>query len=414
MSGLEVIWDLSLKWIAANPIVSGMLAFLIGCVGVYAKTVVQTIAKKQTEKFLSPVVIEEEVFDEPLGPLLANRTEEVLNDLTSDDLIKIYGKKNTPFNIQIGPTDWSFASSRSLEPIGSGSISEQRITIKYSEEWFELDDELNWLTRDRLRALEAATKGQHLFNGDPFRIISIGEEKGVREIEVGRCKYFDSLRTSFSLDFVLPREGKTLREILHVSEGTYGKLGSDRLPNHMGLVVIVETVDGLIVGQERSSKVQIRPGTLSASVSGTFEKNDLTTGLNSVELVDALGGIVREMHGELGGQYFYDPVDFYFLGLMREFRRGGFPDMYFYYRSPYTFDEIMKNSEQAEEVFEVDNIVGFYVGSQQVIENFEGEKENFDLRVNQVLHDIEGQANLTLSLGIGLFYEMTVRRALRL
>jgi hypothetical protein len=411
VSGLEELWNSSFKWIVANPIFSGILAFLIGGVGVYAKTVVQTIAKQQTEKFLSPAVIEEEVFDEPTGSLLVNRTNEVLNDLTADDLINLYGEKNTPFHIKIGSTDWSFAASRILDPIGCGSVREQKITIKYSEEWFELDHELNWLTRDRLKALEEAVKGEQLFNGDPFRIISIREVQGNREIEVGRCKYFDSLRTSFSLDFVLPREGKSLREILHGGKGTFGKLGNDRLPNHMGLVVIIETVDGQIVAQERSSKVQIRPGTLSASVSGTFEKNDLVTGLNSVELVDALGGVVREMHGELGGQYSYDPANFYFMGLMREFRRGGFPDLYFHYQSPYTFDEILSNSKQAEEVFEVENVTGFYVGSQRVIENFEGEKDDFDRRVNKLLRDIEGRANLTLSLGIGLFYEMTVRRA---
>ena len=167
-----------------------------------------------------------------------------------------------------------------------------------------------------------------------------------------------------------------------------------------------------IVVQERSSKVQIRAGTFSASVSGTFEKNDLLTGPNSVDLESALAGVMREMHGELGGQYSYDPANFYFMGLMKEFRRGGFPDLYFYYQSPRTFDEVNKNAEQAEEIFEVDNILGIYVGSQSLIDNFEQEKEQFDLRVNRLLHNIEGRANLTLSLGVGLFYEMTVRRAL--
>ena len=119
MNGLEEIWKSSLKWIAANPIFSGFLAILIGGVGVYAKTMVQTIAKQQTEKFFKPAVIEEEVFDEPTGPLLANRTNEVLNDLTADDLINLYGEKNTPFHIKIGSTDWSFAASRSLDPIGT-------------------------------------------------------------------------------------------------------------------------------------------------------------------------------------------------------------------------------------------------------------------------------------------------------
>lgn len=411
MNIVEEILDSYPIWIAAHPLFSSVLALVIIAIGIYATAAIQALAKKHTDKLLVEKSIDEEVYDEPSGALLENRTDEILNDLTAEDLIDLYGEKHPPFHILVGSTDWSFAATRTLNPVGYGAINQQRISIKYRDEWFEIDHQLNGLTADRLKALQDAKKGEQLFNGDPFRIIAVHEENDHREIEVGRCKYFDSLRTSFSMDFVLPSHGKSLREILHGSTGNFGPLSDSRLPNHMGLVVIIETVDGQIVVQERSSSVQIRPGTLSGSVSGTFEKNDFMQRSQPIQLVDALGGVVREMHGELGGHYSYDPENFYFMGLMREFRRGGFPDLYFHYQSPYTFDEIEANSKHAEEVFEVDRILGFYVGSRSIIENFEVERQNFDLRVNQLLHNVEGRANLTLSLGIGLYYEMTIRRA---
>lgn len=120
------------------------------------------------------------------------------------------------------------------------------------------------------------------------------------------------------------------------------------------------------------------------------------------------------MHEELGIQFRHNHKDFYFMGLMREFRRGGKPEFYFYFQSNYTLDEIRASAKHAEEVFEIDDIVGFYVGGQAVIRNYDGEKQDFDLRVNRLLHDIEGRANLTLSLGIGLYYEMILRRAMDL
>lgn len=413
MIELKAIFFSSLDWISSNPIISSLIPFIIAGLGIYATTILQAFANSHAGRLLAKRGFEEEVFDEPSGPLLENRTKEALNEITAEDLIKLYGKKERPFHIQIGSTDWSFASSRALEPIGDGTIREQTISIIYREEWFELDDELNWLTADRLKALQDASSGEQLFNGDPFRIIDITGTKSHPKIEVGRCKYFDSLRTSFSMDFVLPSHGKSLREILHASTGTFGPFLTSRLPNHMGLVVIIETTDGRLIVQERSANVQVRPRTYSASVSGTFEKNDLVTSSGLVQLVDTLGGVMREIHGELGGRYSYNAENFYFMGLMREFRRGGFPDLYFYYQSPHTFDEVYAHSKDAEESFEVDNIIGFYVGSRSFIQDPLNERSQFDRRINQLLNSIEGRANLTLSLGIGLFYETTIRRASR-
>ncbi|KPA23476.1 hypothetical protein shim_00840 [Shimia sp. SK013] len=408
MAGIENFFNDILLWIKANPFLSGALFFVASLIGIYLKTAVQTIAKQHTEKILNGKNHEEEVFDEPVGPLLENRTNEELRGLSSEELIDLYGAKNPPYRILIGETDWSFAATRELNPTGNGAIDKQEVFIKYHDEWFELEHHLNWLTADRLKALEAASKVEDLFNGDPFRIIDIQSDGDRSLINVGRCKYFDSLRTSFAMDFVLPSEGKSLREILHGSAGTFGPLSNSKLPNHMGLVVIIETLDGQIVVQKRSTKVQIRPGTLSASVSGTFEKNDLSTSSEPLRLVEAISGVVREMHGELGGQYSYSSDNFFFLGLMREFRRGGFPDFYFYYRSPLTFTEIEANSTHAEEIFEVESVLGFYLGSTQLLENYEEEKHNFDMRMNRLMHDIEGKANLTLSLGLALYYEMII------
>lgn len=411
MSDFGMVFDSIFSWVSAHPISSGLLAVLVTGIGVYSKTILQTIAKDHGNRLLNREEVDEEVFDEPEGALLQNRTREVLNNVTSQDLIQLYGENHPPFQIHIGSTNWVFAASRTLRPAGKGSVRDQKISIVYRDEWFQLDDELNWLTAQRQKALRNASRGENLFNGDPFRIIKHRKHEGDDVLEVGRCKYFDSLRTSFSMDFVLPSQGKSLRDILHKSTGTFGSLDQSRLPNHMGLVVIVETIDGQIIAHERSRKVQVRPGTLSASVSGTFEKNDLVANSGSVHLVDALSGVAREMHGELGGQYSFNPDNFYFMGLMREFRRGGFPDMYFFYQSSKTFDEIIVSSADAEESFEVDSLKGFYTGSQEFMRNPDINREAFDNRVNQLLHAVEGRANLTLSLGIGLYYETTIRRA---
>lgn len=125
------LFDLLLGWIVANPIFSSIAAIVIAGTTVYAKTIVQAIAKKHSEKFWEKKDSEDEVFDEPFGAVLQNRTNEALNELTSEDLISLYGKKNLPFNVRIASTHWSFAASRTLDPIIDGAIEKQKIPIQF-------------------------------------------------------------------------------------------------------------------------------------------------------------------------------------------------------------------------------------------------------------------------------------------
>lgn len=409
-SVLEAI-DPFLVWIQDNIFWSSMIAISATTIGIYFKTLIQSFAKKHFEQLTCKPPIVEDVFDEPDSALISNRTDETYQCLTAEKLIEFYEVKEQPYRVSIGSKAWIFASTREVDPIGFGAIDDQNIEFHYQEEWFELDHELAWLTSERLDALNAASKSEKLFNGDPFRIKSTFNKKNKIRIELGRAKYFDSLRTSYSLDFILPKCDQSLREILHEKTHSFGTFDKSRLPNHMGLVVIIETTDGQLVIQKRSQNVQIRPGTLSASVSGTFEKGDLDKRSGVFSLSQALEGVVREMHGELGGKYSSELKNLYFMGLMREFRRGGFPDFYFYYESPLSFEELKANSLEAEETFEIDSIEGAYIGSKTFISNYLEEKDAFDKRVNNLLERIEGAANLTLSLGIGLYYEMIYRRA---
>ena len=339
-----------------------------------------------------------------------DNTQNKLRQLSSQDLINLYGKQNPPFGVTIGGNERTFAATRVIEPSGSGAIDQQKIDFRYVDTWFKLDNELSALTRSTLEAIEGAND-KDLFNGDPFRIVDISIKGERTEIVVGRCKYFDSLRTSYSLDIVLPTIRKSLREFLQPEGAVFEPLGKSRLPNHMGLVVLIETMDGQLVVQKRSTKVQNRTGTLSASVTGTFEKSDLSSERNrSLSFKAAMRGVMREVHSELGGDYDSDISGLYFLGLMREFRRGGFPDFYFYCEAQYSFEQVLRNAKHAEEAYEIDEVLGYYAGGRFLTKDALKEKKAFDDRISNILRSIDGKSNLTLKLGIALYYDLISRR----
>jgi hypothetical protein len=326
-------------------------------------------------------------------------------------LTSLYGDENYPFQVTIGENEWKFPACRELAPSGSGAVDEQMIFFRYVHEWFVLDKELDAITQPRLEEILKGDSEKRLFNGDPFRIRKISHAGEFTEIEVGRCKYFDSLRTNFSLDHPVRGRNKTLREILHPKGERFRPLGEDRLPNHIGLVVIVETLDGQILIQKRSAKVSNRPDTLSASVSGTFEKADLGFGSSErISFERAMFGVIRELHGELGGVFDLDPSGFFFLGLMREFERGGFPDFYFYFQSPHSLRRICSEAREAEESFEIDGLLGYFVGGRLLLEGADHDRDQFDERIVGLLRELEAKGNLTIKLGIGLYYEMILRR----
>ena len=398
-------------WVSVNPIFSAFIAALLFIASGLAAWVVDKFADTAWDSFQKRRQRKREVFDEVTSILIPNRTNEAVNNLSSHDLIEFYQENEVPYSIDIAGTIWQFAGTRVIDPVGIGRIDDQNISMKYHDVYYQMNDELAALTADRLEALEKAPKSERLFDGSPFCIsqLTLKGEKTI--IEVERCRYFESLRTNFSMDLVLPSTGKSLREMYHGKSRRFEPLGSSPFPNHMGLVVIIETRDGRIVVQQRSKDVEIRPGTLSASVSGTFEDDDLNRGPRAFPFKSALKGLLRELHAELGGTYASNMDGLYFTGLIREFRRGGFPDFYFYYQSPYSFDEIRKNSKTAREVFEINDLNGHYVGSRELFEDFDQALPVFSQRISDLLQKIEGKANLTLSLGIALYFEMMCKRA---
>jgi len=93
-----------------------------------------------------------------------------------------------------------------------------------------------------------------------------------------------------------------------------------------------ETSDGMLVAQRRSSFVANRPHTVSASVSGALDWSDLPQKSESgavLALSDLVRGAFRESLEELGAE----PEALRYLGLVREYLRGGKPELYFFART---------------------------------------------------------------------------------
>lgn len=89
----------------------------------------------------------------------------------------------------------------------------------------------------------------------------------------------------------------------------------------------------------------------------------------------------------------------YFLGLIRDFLRGGKPDFYFYGRSGLSFNEIKKVMKTIEGKDETLGIKGIEFHSDN-LKSDENSRLAFCQRVIKGLEDVGKEANLTLITGL--------------
>ncbi|WP_425080016.1 hypothetical protein [Ruegeria denitrificans] len=399
----------AISWVKAHRLWSVVAALGIAGISIFLKTLVSRAADDFYEaRKLGRQERRHQNRNGAKGQRPAN--ENKTTELSSSELLKFYSEER-PIVISISDKEWSFPASIEIMPEGDGRVGHQNLEFSYRDHLFELDPPLESATQPYYRKLLEQKDQLGLFNGQPFRLASLETNGRKTRIQVERCWYFDSLRTNFSMDQVLPDHGISLREYIHGKTRKFESFSSSRLPNHMGLVVIIETLDGQLLTQKRSRRVAVRGGTLSSSVSGTFEKSDLEYPGKDISLEDALRAVYREMHAEMGGRFGGREQELVFLGLVREFRRGGFPDFYFYWRSDRALEQLKLDAQDAEERGEIDEFVGLPFNTDAFLHDKEKERSAFEKRVNNILSSTEPKANLTLRLGVALTYQHFVERA---
>lgn len=383
-----------------------ILSAVVALVGTFLTAYFGGLGKKAADHFSLPKKIKSSSKPD-INSSLAVVLEKNARSLTSPELLAFYDQE-PHYKLQIGGQSRRLPACFAFRPQEDGKVANQKIDFCFDPDLFELDAALDSLTQDAFgKVLEQRRTGS-LYDGSMFRLRSIKKSLDRTVINIQRTTYFRSLRTNFMLDQKPAGHSTTLRELVMIESGKLGDFASSRLSNHIGLVVMVETSDGQLLVQNRSEEVAIRANTLSSSVSGTFEGSDFSKDVPYISMEHSLGGIIREIQGEMGSVQ-VDAEDIYFLGLMREYRRGGFPDFYFLWEAPYTLAAIQKLSKYAQEDFEFSNYEGYHYQSKSLELNSVAGRRDFEDRVSEIFVEVEDTANLTLKLGLSLAFEHHLR-----
>ncbi len=305
--------------------------------------------------------------------------------LQGEKLISFYSK-DAPIDEWLGEERYCLPMSMALPSRDGGSLEAQNVSFKLLTEEFRPDPKLD---EYRHPVLARAQRDGRLFNGKVVRVVDI--TPGGIVLLTSAC-YFDALTTNFAMDHRPKTRRETLRTFLHGGGQSVGAFGGNELVNHLGVVCMVETSDGMLIGQRRSSKVANRSRTLSASVSGALNHADVRPyGQGVFQLSGLVDGVLREAFEELG----ISLEDVKFLGLVREFLRGGKPELYFYAKSCASLMEVRRLQKHSEGKKESEAIDGFELHSERAArDGFE-----FRCRVRKILNDSADSANLTFVAG---------------
>ncbi|KRT55044.1 NUDIX hydrolase [endosymbiont of Ridgeia piscesae] len=325
------------------------------------------------------------LFCEPLSGE-ASRQEPHLH-LNAQQLLDFYHRE-PPISAQIAGTEYRLPMSLALSgealqqpAVEIGAASDP---IRYNIERFQAP---------LLRRL-SGEKRTELHNGQVTRLARLDTSSSQPRLSLSLGNYFDGLTSNFAMDYRPEGERQTLREALSAESGRLGGFSDSGLLNHLGLVGLIESADGQLLVPQRSGRVANRRHSLSSSVSGALDWDDLRHSNDGWHGI--LAGLRREVREELG----ITPERIRCLGLTREFLRGGKPEFYFYLRSELKFAQILSAARQAEDRREHLRLLPFELASPET----PTKSDEFERRLQQLLEQLGQQANLTLIAGLLLLH----------
>ncbi len=315
--------------------------------------------------------------------------------LTSPQLCDFYYAE-TPLSYTFGRSQYRLPMSLLIAPTTDGPATEEKIRIKTTTIPFTVPQRISIYTTPLLEYLRTG-KDSRLFDGQVVSLRSVSKnEVGEWELMVATGSYFEGLATNFAMDHRPRNLTQSLRMFISGENGQLGNIAKIPLVNHMGVICMIESQDGMLVVQERSANVANRPNTLSSSVSGALDWSDVCS--QSEWAIEGLSmGILRESFEELGVK----PENVWFLGLVREYLRGGKPEVYFYAKSDCTFYEIEAKRKTAKDRKESKKLIPCELHT-NLLDPSTSSKLKFYDRVVRILEDVGKRAILTLVAGVCL------------
>lgn len=316
--------------------------------------------------------------------------------MSDRELIDFY-QNEKPLTVRLGGEDHILPVTLVIEPTAR-RVELEPIQFTISPDSFRPPSRIEpYVSAIRSKILEEP-EGKRHYDGLVASLRSLRPSGSGWVGEVCEGSYFDALATNFrGMDFQPEGEPFTLRKLLSRKTRALEALEESVLVNHLGFVCLIESSDGKLVVQQRSASVANRTNTLSASVTGSVSFPDVAdipgrapeADVPLAQLVSGAG--LRETYFELGIRL----TDLRFLGLIREFERGGKPELYFYARSPRSFVEIANSRSRASEWHETKGLVPFGIHTQDADSD-----EELETRLHDSLKAAIPEGNLTLQAGI--------------
>ena len=308
--------------------------------------------------------------------------------LNGPELVTFYSS-DSPFLVRIADEEFVLPARIETPATAGGGLTTQALRFRIVDRGFSLDPSL-----DDYRASihEEAKRDKRLFDG---RVVRMCELSPTGIATLCHASYFDALATNFAMDHAPPGRAETLRQAVHHASRSVGDLRTSKLVNHLGLVCMVESADGMLVAQQRASAVANRANTISSSVSGAVNLSDVRPFMDrETGLLELAHAVFREALEELG----VEAHTIRFLGLLRELLRGGKPELYFYARTASSIRAIVTARASAEGRKETKAVQGFEFHSERVGTD-DGSRFAFQERVRQVLKQTDRRANFTFVAG---------------
>ncbi len=340
------------------------------------------------------------IFQEQTEPWISSKNGEVHAEkylsLSSSELVSHYHKE-IACSYRFGNNIYCLPMSMVIDGNQVSNDLTQSIKIVAESSKYSVDDNIEIFVDSLIKKLNSK-KNKHLHNGKVASLRSIETDKNNNYmLTVSKGSYYDSLATNFAMDHEFTQANSTLRETISGLSGKLGVFNHSPLVNHIGVVLLVETSDGMLVVQQRSAKVAIRTNSLSASVAGAVDWLDISK-YGSLEKDNAIvDAVCREAFEELG----LELNEIRFLGLLREFLRGGKPEFYFFAKIKQKFPEVVELRKTAADKQETYNITPYEFHS-NLLDGTDLENKAFYNRVINILEAVGPEANLTLVASICL------------
>ena len=362
------------------------LEAILGILGTYALSKVADAALSKA----APTT--RRLFSEKIVPWWKWSLAENYLSLKGGQLQNFYRNEKL-IEIALGDQSFVLPATMVLESISDGQLSKQNFDCVWSTHPFEISEQIDAYTTPVRSRIE---KAKRFFDGRVVRLAGVRDAAETTIISLCPASYFDALCTNFAMDHRPEGRTESLRELLHGNGHALEPFGESHLVDHIGVVCMVESADGMLVFQNRSRAVANRPGTVSSSVSGAANMTDIAAVREgaTVTLTDLARAMFREALGELS----VEPESIRFLGLIRELLRGGKPELYFYALSSLTLNQIIQSHRHAEERKESKSIDGFEFHS-SLVGTDDTSRFAFQRRVIDTISKYVNSANFTFVTG---------------